>query len=89
MTDETARYRGAQAASEWRELEQAFADVRAGFLETIATSGLGDTDFREHTFKSIFVLDAVKQRLLAVASGQAMAEHDDLIANILAGRDGS
>lgn len=89
MTDaaEESAYRGAQAESELRETEQAFADVRSGLLEGIATSSLGDNEFRELSFKALFVLGAVKARLIAVAAGRTMAEHDDLIRNIMEGKD--
>lgn len=89
MTDaaEESAYRGSQAESELRETEQAFADVRAGLLEGIAGSALGDTEFRELSFKALFVLEAVRARLIAVAAGRAMAESDDLIRRIMAGGD--
>lgn len=88
MTDETARYRGTQAASELRETEAAFEEVRARFIDKWATSAIGEQEFREKAFLCVQMLDAVKAVLIAVATGAAMAEHDEMIANILAGREG-
>ena len=84
---EHAAMRGRQAASELRETEAAFEAVRSGLIEAWASSTLGDSEFREKAFLSVQILDAVKAALITTATGAAMAENDQLIANILAGRD--
>lgn len=88
MSDpEYARMRGAQAESELRETSAAFEEVRKGLIEAWATSSLGDEGFREKAFLAVQTLDAVKAALLAVAGGKAIADHDELIGNILTGKD--
>lgn len=87
MTDEANRYRGAQADHELRETNAAFEQVRAGLVEAWATSTLGDAEAREKLYLSVQLLDAVRNELMKVATSKPMAESDDLIANIMAGRD--
>lgn len=88
MSDpDLAAARGAQAEYELRETDQAFKDVRAGLMEAWATSALGEAEFRDRAYHAIQTLDAVKAALIAVASGKAITQHDDLIRNVLAGRD--
>jgi hypothetical protein len=89
MSDEStlAAARGHQADSEYRELDAAFAETRARLLEQIAQSAIGDTEFREKCFFGIQALDGVKSILLQVASGKILAEHDNFIRDVLAGRD--
>lgn len=84
---EHSAMRGRQAASELRETEAAFEEVRERFIEAWAKSSLGEQEFREKAFLCVQMLDAVKAALVTVATGASMAENDQLIANVLAGND--
>lgn len=87
MDPEHAAMRGRQAASELRETEAAFEEVRAKFIEAWAKSSLGEQEFREKAFLCVQMLDAVRAALITVSTGAAMAESNQMIADILAGRD--
>lgn len=85
--DTYAAARGAQADHEYRELEAAFAATRNGLFELIAGSAMSETELREKAYVGLHVLDGVKSALLAVAGNKAVAQHADLIRNIMAGND--
>lgn len=82
-----AAARGEQAAYELRETEAAFAEVRAGLFEVIATSALGEQQLREKCFLAVQSLDQVKSVLMKVASSKDIVNHTALIRSILAGED--
>lgn len=78
--------RGAQAEMELRETEKAFDSLRQGFLETIAKSGMEEAPLREKCYLGVTVIDGVKALLIAVAGNKAIAQHDEMIRDILAGK---
>lgn len=84
MTDRTpeelAAIAGAgQARAELAQTEEAFAKVRAGMLEVIAKSDLGESVLREKLYMGVQMLDAVKKMLLDTAAGGDVAEYNATI----------
>lgn len=63
------------ARSEYRQLDQAFDEVRARLLEKIAASAIDAADVRERLYMGIQALGSVKSVLLAAAAGADIEDH--------------
>lgn len=88
MSDLTADERlelaaAAQARSEFDQLENAFAEVRAGMLEAIASSAFEDTLIRERLYMGVNVLDNVKAVLIRQAAGAEVARNAAAMREIM------
>jgi len=84
--EEIAAARGARAEHELRETSKAFESLRQGLFETIAKSGMTETELREKCYLALMILDGVKSLLTATAGDKAIAEYSQTIREIMSGR---
>lgn len=88
MTDHTpeelaAIARGSQAREELALTAEAFAKVRAGLLEVIAKSAIGETTLREKVYMGVQVIDAMHKLLEEEAAGGVVADYNALVREAL------
>lgn len=72
MTDYIAD--GRRAEQELRLTEAAFTAIRSGALESIAQSMSGERDKREELYRTVAVIDAVRQQLRSIMDTGKMEE---------------